>query len=297
MPPERTWKDSIALQIGAPLASFALLVGVWALVIELFDIPGYVLPTPTATFDAITGDWSTLIEGAWITFKEFVFGFVAGVLVGFACALAMAQSRLVQRALYPVLIASQAVPIIAIAAALVIWLGFGLAPKVVIVALIVFFPVVVNVLDGLSSVDRDMVNLVRAMGASRLRAFRTVELPATYTPMFSALKLSATFSVTGAVIGEWTASTSGGLGAYLLQANSRLNTPATFAAIVLLAALGLIAFLCVVAVERWLTPWRTRSAARRWSRSRRWQARTRSGAPAVRADGGAVAGGQPPTTA
>jgi ABC-type nitrate/sulfonate/bicarbonate transport system permease component len=284
MSPERTWKDSIALQIGAPLVSFGLLVAVWALVIKLFDIPGYVLPTPRATYEAIKGDWSTLIEGAWITFKEFAFGFVAGVLVGFACAMVMAQSRLVQRALYPVLIASQAVPVIAIAAALVIWLGFGLAPKIVIVALIVFFPVVVNVLDGLASVDRDMVNLVRAMGASRLKAFRTVELPATFTPLFSALKLSATFSVTGAVIGEWTASTSGGLGAYLLQANSRLNTPATFAAIVLLAALGLVAFLCVVAVERWLTPWRTRSSARPWSRSRRRDARAaRGGGPAAEA--------------
>lgn len=281
MSPDRTWKDSIALQIGAPLVSFALLIGVWALAIKLFDIPAYVLPTPKATFEAIKGDWSTLIEGAWITFKEFAFGFVVGVLVGFACAITMAQSRVVQRALYPILIASQAVPIIAIAAALVIWLGFGMAPKIVIVALIVFFPVVVNVLDGLASVDRDMVNLVRSMGASRLQAFRIVQLPATYTPLFSALKLSATFSVTGAVIGEWTASTSGGLGAYLLQANSRLNTSATFAAIVLLAALGLVAFLCVMGIERWLTPWRTRSSARRWSASRRRDGATTPVAPAA----------------
>jgi ABC-type nitrate/sulfonate/bicarbonate transport system permease component len=269
MQPDRTWRDSLTLQVGAPVLSLAGLVGVWALLIALFDIPQYVLPTPEATFEAIQDDWSTLAEGAVITFQEFILGFVAGSAAGFAFAVAMAQSRLVQRALYPILIASQAVPIIAIAAALVIWLGFGLAPKIVIVGLIVFFPVVVNVLDGLASVDRDMLNLVRTMGASRLRAFRCVSLPATYTPLFSALKLSATFSVTGAVIGEWTASTSGGLGAYLLQANSRLNTPAVFAAIVLLAALGLLAFVCVVLTERGLTPWRTRSAARRWARSRR----------------------------
>jgi ABC-type nitrate/sulfonate/bicarbonate transport system permease component len=278
MLPDRTWRDSLALQILAPLLSFVALVALWALAVQVFNIPNYVLPTPKATFEAIRGDWATLWEGMLITFKEFALGFAAGSIVGFAFAVLMSQSSLAQRALYPILIASQAVPIIAIGAALVIWLGFGLAPKIVIVALIVFFPVVVNVLDGLRSVDRDMVALARAMGASRLRIFREVDLPATYTPLFSALKLSATFSVTGAVIGEWTASTSGGLGAYLLQANSRLNTPATFAAIVLLAVLGLVAFLCVVAIERVLTPWRTRSAARRWSRSRRLAA---AGAPAA----------------
>jgi NitT/TauT family transport system permease protein len=175
--------------------------------------------------------------------------------------------RPVRGILYPILITSQAIPIVAISAALTIWLGFGLAPKLVIVALVVFFPVVVNVLDGLASVDRDIVNLVRSMGASRAAIFRHVKLPATYTPLFSALKLSATFSVTGAVIAEWTASTSGGIGAYLLQANSRLNTAGTFAAIVFLALLGLVSFLLVVAAEYWLTPWRSSSKARRWSRS------------------------------
>ncbi|MFT3863823.1 MAG: ABC transporter permease [Solirubrobacterales bacterium] len=266
---DRGWQDSLLLQIVAPLLSFAALIGLWALVISVFHIPQYVVPTPKATFEAIRSDWSTLSGYTWITFKEFFYGFLAGSAVGFVLAVVMAQSRILQRALYPLLIVSQAVPVIAIAAALVIVLGFGLAPKIVIVALIVFFPVVVNVLDGLASVDRDMVNLARAMGGSRLAIFRAVDLPATYTPLFSALKLSATFSVTGAVIGEWTASTSGGLGAYLLQANSRLNTPATFAAIVLLAALGLFAFVCVVAIERLATPWRTRASARRFSRGRR----------------------------
>ena len=167
--------------------------------------------------------------------------------------------------LYPVLIASQAVPIMAISAALTIWLGFGLAPKLVIVALTVFFPVVVNVLDGLASVDPDLLNLVRSMGASKASIFRHVKLPATYTPLFSALKLSATFSVTGAVIAEWTASTSGGLGAYLLLANSRLNTAGTFAAIAFLALLGIVSFVLVVLAEYMLTPWRSSSKARRWS--------------------------------
>ena len=207
-----------------------------------------------------------------ITFVEFLFGFVCGAGAGFVFAVVMDAAAFVRSALYPILIASQAVPIIAISAALTIWLGFGLAPKLVIVALIVFFPVVVNVLDGLASVDRDLLNLASRWAARSVAIFRHVKLPATYTPLFSALKLSATFSVTGAVIGEWTASTSGGLGAYLLQANSRLNTSGTFAAIAFLALLGIVSFLLVVLVEYLLTPWRSSSKARRWS-PRYWRGR------------------------
>jgi ABC-type nitrate/sulfonate/bicarbonate transport system permease component len=239
----------------------------WGAAVEVFRIPRYVLPSPAQVFDHIRDDWRTLTAGFAVTFVEFLLGFVAGAAAGFLFAVAMDASRTVRGVLYPILIASQAVPVIAISAALTIWLGFGLAPKLAIVALVVFFPVVVNVLDGLASVDRDLLALVRSMGASRVAVFRHVKLPASYAPLFSALKLSATFSVTGAVIAEWTASTSGGLGAYLLQANSRLNTAGTFAAIVCLAALGIVSFLIVVGVEHLLTPWRTRSTARRWKRT------------------------------
>jgi ABC-type nitrate/sulfonate/bicarbonate transport system permease component len=175
----------------------------------------------------------------------------------------MAQSRWIERALYPLLIATQAIPIIAIGAALVIWLGFGMGPKVLIVGLIVFFPVLVNVLDGLATVDQDSINLARAMGAGSWRTFRIVRLPATYSPMFSALKMSATFSVTGAVIGEQTASSTGGLGVYLTEQQSRLNTAGVFGDIVLLAIMGVAAFAIIAAWESWSTPWRRRSTAPR----------------------------------
>jgi ABC-type nitrate/sulfonate/bicarbonate transport system permease component len=215
---------------------------------------------------AIVGDWDVLSGGIVITAEEFLLGFLLGTVTGFLLAVAMAQSRWVLRALYPILIASQAVPIIAIGAALVIWLGFGLTPKVVIVALIVFFPVVVNVLDGLASVDEDAVSLARAMGGGPWRTFRTVRLPATYTPLFSALKMAATFSVTGAVIGEQTASSTGGLGVYLTQQQSRLNTAGVFGDIVLLAAMGIIAFALIAWLETLATPWRRHSSVPRRGR-------------------------------
>ena len=262
---ELGWKRRLSLQIGGPVLALVLVIAAWAFLVWAFRIPPYVMPSPARTLDAALSDWDTLTKGLRITFVEFLLGFAIGTGAGFCFAVFMDASGLARGVLYPILIASQAVPIIAISAALTIWLGFGLAPKLVIVALTVFFPVVVNVLDGLNAVDRDMLSLVRSMGGSRLSVFRIVKLPSTYTPLFSALKLSATFSVTGAVIGEWTASTTGGLGAYLLQANSRLNTAATFSAIGFLAVLGVMAFLLVVFTEYVLTPWRSASKARFWS--------------------------------
>ncbi|OZI14393.1 ABC transporter permease [Sodalis-like symbiont of Philaenus spumarius] len=253
------------IAVGGPLLALLLVVAIWGAAVRLWDIPPYVLPSPALTWAHILADLPVLLEGFRQTFLTFLLGFALGAGAGFSFAVVMDTVPWVRSVLYPMLIASQAVPIIAISAALTIWLGFGLAPKLVIVALVVFFPVVVNVLDGLGSVDKDSLNLVRAMGGSRLGIFRHVKLPATYTPLFSALKLSATFSVTGAVIGEWTASTSGGLGAYLLQANSRLNTAGTFAAIAFLALLGVVSFLMVLALEYLVTPWRHSAQALPWS--------------------------------
>jgi ABC-type nitrate/sulfonate/bicarbonate transport system permease component len=246
-----------------PVALVAGVFVLWGAAVRIFDIPSYVLPTPVAVFKTMHADWSVLQPALLTTVEEFVIGFAVGVAVGFSLAVVMAHSRIVNRSLYPLLIASQAIPVIAIAAALTIWLGFGLTPKVVIVALIVFFPVVVNVLDGLTNVDRDMISLAQAMGAKPLRIFVHMRLPATLTPLFSALKLAATFAVTGAVLGEWVASITPGLGTYLLEQNSRLNTAGVYAAILLLSTIGIVGFLVVAGVERLATPWRTRSTPRR----------------------------------
>lgn len=258
---------ALFLKVLYPICALVLVIALWAALVSFYQIPRYVMPSPQDVGHHIIEDWQPLVTGFYVTFVEFLLGFILGAGTGFVLAVVMDLSKTVRGILYPILILSQAIPIIAISAALTIWLGFGLAPKLVIVALVVFFPVVVNVLDGLASVDGDVLNLVRSMGASRMNIFRHVKLPATYSPLFSALKLSATFSVTGAVIAEWTASTSGGIGAYLLQANSRLNTAGTFSAIAFLAALGILAFLLVVVAEFLLTPWRSSSKARRWSRS------------------------------
>ena len=255
--------DRLWVRLAVPVVSILAVVGLWELLVHGLGVAPYVLPSPSATLQAIHDDWDVLSQGIVLTAQEFVIGFVLGAAAGFVLAVAMAQSHWVQRALYPILIASQAVPIIAIGAALVIWLGFGLAPKVFIVALIVFFPVA-GQRPRRTGVGRQGLRQPGPVdGRGPWRTFRIVRLPATYTPLFSALKMSATFSVTGAVIGEQTASSTGGLGVYLAQQQSRLNTAGVFGDIVLLAAMGVLAFALIAVLERLATPWRRLSTAPR----------------------------------
>lgn len=257
------------MRIAVPLLSLILVFVIWAAIVRIFHIPAFVVPSPQAALGAIRDNWGMLGDLTLVTIKETVYGFFIGALVGFVLAVGMSQIPFVRRLLYPVLITTQAVPIVAIAAPLVIVLGFGLTPKLVIVAWIVFFPVVVNVIDGLAHIDRDMLTLARALGGSPLRVFFLIRLPATVTPLFSALKLGATYAVTGAVIGEWTASTTSGLGNYLQTANSQLNTPVVYGITLLLTAIGIVSFLAIVGLERIATPWRSRSTARPWPWQRR----------------------------
>jgi ABC-type nitrate/sulfonate/bicarbonate transport system permease component len=246
-----------------PIISIALVFLLWDLIIRGFAVETFVAPSPGETLDALRENWSTLWPLALETIRETVYGFLVGAALGFALAVVMAQLRILQGLIYPVLIVSQAVPIVAIAAPLVILLGFGIAPKIVIVAWIVFFPVAVNVLDGLANVDRDLLSLARAMGGSRSRVFLHIRLPATVSPLYTGLKIGATYAVTGAVIGELVASTGSSLAGFQRAANSSLDTPAVWAAMLLMTVIGISWFLLVVGLEYLTTPWKHRAARRR----------------------------------
>lgn len=246
------------------VAAMMLILVAWQLVIWISGVPAFVIPPPQVAFATLVRNWPRLQQLASQTLSETLAGYGIGAVFGFVLALVMGQFTLVQRLMMPALIVSQAIPIVAIAAPLVIIFGFGLIPKLIIVALIVFFPVVVNVLDGLATIDRDMINLARLMGGSGPRTFLIVKLPACIGPLFSGLKIGATYAVTGAVIGEWTASTTQGLGTYLVSANAQMNTAAVYAAMLMLTAIGVGSFLVVVWMEMIATPWRNRSTAPRW---------------------------------
>ncbi|BAV46546.1 Uncharacterized protein MLTONO_1643 [Mesorhizobium loti] len=247
------------------VVAMVLILVTWQVLVWVSGLPAYVIPPPAQAFQTLFDNWPRLSVLTGQTLYETAIGYVIGALIGFVLALAMGQIRVVQRLVMPALIISQAVPIVAIAAPLVIIFGFGLMPKLIIVAWIVFFPVVVNVLDGLASVDRDMLNLARLMGGGSLRTFAIVKLPACIGPLFSGLKIGATYAVTGAVIGEWTASSKQGLGTYLLTANAQMNTAGVYAAMLLLTVIGVGSFLLVFGLEVLMTPWRSRSTAPAWA--------------------------------
>ena len=257
-----SWRSTLKA-VGVPILSILLLFAVWDLVIRAFAVDPFVAPSPAEALASVRDSWDVLQPLVLDTIRETVYGFAIGAVLGFALAVLMAQTRIVQNLIYPILITSQAVPVIALAAPLVILLGFGLGPKIAIVAWIVFFPVAVSVLDGLANVDRDMLALARAMGGTRARVLLHVRLPATVAPLFSGLKIGATYAVTGAIIGELVASTGGSLAGFQRTANGNLDTAAVWGTTLLMTAIGIGWFLLVVAVERLATPWRHRATRRR----------------------------------
>lgn len=250
--------------VGVPLLSLAVLGAIWQGIVVGFHVAPYIAPRPLQALSAVTSNWSTLWPLALGTIRETVYGFLVGAALGIFFGVIMAKVPVLQRSVYPVLVLSQAVPIIALAPPLVLILGFGVTPKVVIVAWIVFFPVTVNVVDGLSHVDQDLVNLARVYGAPRWRTFLQIEVPATTTPLFSGLKIGATYAVTGAIIGEGASGSYGSsLALYQVHANSNLNAAAVYGTTMLMTAIGITWFLLVVATEVAVTPWQRRSVARR----------------------------------
>ena len=240
------------------LALLGLLLGVWALLASLSSIDDLLVASPGETLRAFEDDWSLLIDNAAITLYEVVIGLALAIGLGVAFALAMHLSRTLREGAYPILVASQAVPIVVLAPIFVLAFDYGLGPKIAIVALICFFPITVNVLDGLRSVDSEHLSLMRSFGASRLRTLRAVELPAALPSFFSGLRIAATVSVIGAVFGEWAGADSG-LGRLVLLGNDQLQTPRVYAGVVILTAMAVALFALASLAERIACPWnRTR---------------------------------------
>ena len=199
-------------------------------------------------------DSAVLFGSFRVTLIEVLVGFVIGSVVGVVIALPIAYSPGVRNTLYPLIIASQAVPKIAIAPLLVVWLGLGWTPKLTVVALMVFFPVAMTSVQGFSSVDKNLIDLLRSVDAGRWQVFAKVRLPHALPHIFSGLKIGITLAVVGAVVGEWVGANSG-LGYLLLHANSMLDTTLLYASLVLLVVMGVVLFALMEVIERVLMPW------------------------------------------
>jgi ABC-type nitrate/sulfonate/bicarbonate transport system permease component len=232
----------------------AAFVGVWQLVASLGSVEDLTLASPAEAWQAFLDDRDLLLDNAWVTLVEVLLGLAIAVAGGVLFAIAMHLSRTLREAAYPLLVASQAIPIVVLAPIFVLAFDYGMGPKLAIVALICFFPITVNVLDGLRSVEGDHLKLMRSLGASRLRTLRSVELPASLPYFFSGLRVAATVSVIGAVFGEW-AGADKGLGRLVLLGNNQLQTPRVYAGVVLLTLMAVALFALVTLAERLVCPW------------------------------------------
>lgn len=229
-------------------------IGLWAWVASLDSVDDLTLASPGETVQAFRDDWPLLRDNAWTTLYEVLIGLAISILAGAGAALAMHLSRTLRDAAYPLLVASQAIPIVVLAPIFVLAFDYGIGPKLAIVALICFFPITVAVLDGLRSVDAEHLKLMRSFGASRLKTLRSVELPAALPSFFSGLRIAATVSVIGAVFGEW-AGADKGLGRLVLLGNNQLQTPRVYAGIVLLTLMAVGLFALASLAERLICPW------------------------------------------
>jgi ABC-type nitrate/sulfonate/bicarbonate transport system permease component len=239
----------------APAALIVLvLLGVWEGYVRLWAVPKWLLPAPSVIATTLVVSRELLLTHTLVTLLVVVIGFSLSLLCGILLACGMALSRTLERALYPFVIASQMVPIIVIAPLLLIWVGYGLTPKVIAVALTAFFPIVVNMGDGLKSVDPDAVNLLRTMGAGRWQIFAKVQVPTSLPFLFSGLRVAMAVSVIGAVIGEWMGS-SQGLGYLMIRSKPQFLTERVFAAIVVLSVMGVALFVLVGVIEKLAIPW------------------------------------------
>jgi ABC-type nitrate/sulfonate/bicarbonate transport system permease component len=245
-----------ALLVVLLLAGFVV---AWQLVASLHAVDNLTLASPVETVRALGDNLSLLLGDLGVTAVEVVLGLALSVVLGVGFALAMHLSGVLREAAYPLLVASQAIPVVVLAPVFVLAFDFGLAPKLAIVALVCFFPVTVNALDGLRSVDREQLKLMRSLGFSRLGTLRRVELPAALPSFFSGLKVAATVSVIGAVFGEW-AEAQSGLGRRVLLDNNNLETPRVYAGIVLLTLMAVALFALAALAERVACPWNREEA-------------------------------------
>jgi putative hydroxymethylpyrimidine transport system permease protein len=238
----------------------AAFVAVWQGIASLAAVDDLTLASPIETAEALRDDWSLLMDNAGVTLVEVLIGLAIAVAAGVAFAVGMHLSRALREAAYPLLVASQAIPIVVLAPIFVLAFDYGIGPKLAIVALICFFPITVNVLDGLRSVEPELLKLMRSMGASRLASLRKVELPASLPYFFSGLRVAASVSVIGAVFGEW-AGADEGLGRLVLLGNNQLQTPRVYAGIVILTLMAVALFALATLAERVACPWTRKEPA------------------------------------
>lgn len=245
--------QSITGRLNAIAAVLVILV-IWQAVSSLGIVPGYMLPSPIQVLQAFIQEFPLLMENSGVTLTEAFIGLFCGVAFGFVMAVLMDRFEGLYQAFYPLIVLTQTIPTVAIAPLLVLWFGYEMLPKIVLIVIATFFPITVGVLDGFRSADQDMMNLLRSMGAGGFRIFRYVKLPGAMNQFFAGLRISAAYSVVGAVISEWLGGFSG-LGVYMTRVKKAFAFDKMFAVIFLVSFISLLLMKLVDYLQKKCMPW------------------------------------------
>ncbi len=241
-----------------PVIFFMALLLIWESISRFQVFPPFILPSPSSIILSLITDFNSMRFDILITLYEALTGFIIAIILSVVIAIAMDSIISLKKTLYPILIISQTLPIIIIAPLFIIWFGYGYTPKIVIVTLICFFPITISFLQGLSTVDRELIDLLRSMGSNKLQIYKFVKIPSAIPSFLSGLKIAATYSIMGATIGEWVGGQNG-LGVYMIRAKQSFKTDRVFAAIIVITILSILLLKAIEFIEKKNIPWLKRS--------------------------------------
>jgi ABC-type nitrate/sulfonate/bicarbonate transport system permease component len=238
-----------------PIITLVAAVLLWQVIVDVKNVPAYIVPSPTSIVKTLISDFKVIMQNTKVTIYESIVGFVISIILSFILAVLMDSFKIVRKSLYPILVISQTIPTIAIAPLFIIWFGFGPMPKIIVVIITCFFPIVISLIDGFEKVDRDYINLFRTMKASRLQTFYHLKLPYAMVNLFSGLKIAATYMVMASVIGEWLGGDSG-IGVYMVRAKSAYALDKVFAAIIVIVLISIIIIYIIDFISKRLIHWK-----------------------------------------
>ncbi|WP_313128253.1 ABC transporter permease [Anaerocolumna sp.] len=238
----------------SPVLAITIILGVWQFLSGTGIVPKFMLPSPADVVKAFFKDFNLLMYHAKTTLVEAFLGLSMGILLGFIVAVIMDRFEIAYKAIYPVLIITQTIPTVAIAPLLVLWLGYGILPKISLIIITSFFPITIGLLDGFKSADPDALNLLKAMGATRMQRFVHIKLPSSISNFFSGLRISVSYSIIGAVVAEWLGGFSG-LGVYMTRVRKSYSFDKMFAVIFFISIISLLLMMGVSLLQRAVMPW------------------------------------------
>lgn len=238
-----------------PVTFLGLLLLIWQIIVDKGVIARYILPAPKDILVTLIKILPQIKEHIFTTLYEALLGFFISIIFAMILAIIMDNVKFIKSALYPLLVISQTIPTIALAPLFILWFGFGKLPKIIVVVLVCFFPIIINMLQGLESVDEDMINLLKSMGANKIQIFKMIKFPGAIVSFFSGLRIAATYSIMGAVIGEWLGGKTG-IGVYMIRVKNSFALDKFFAAIVIIVVLSITIFKIISLIEYISMPWK-----------------------------------------